>query len=219
MSDHVKHRRPYDSRRRRQRADTNRRNILEAARRLLLETGYAGTTIGAIAHAAGVSPETIYKSFGGKPGLVRAIWLQGLEGAGDVPAEQRSDAIRATEIDARSLIRSWGGFISEVAPRVAPVVLLIRAAAALDVSMAELLAEVDEQRLRRMETNARTLYERGDLRSDVTLDDARDIMWTYTAPELYELLVLRRGWSPEQFGGLAAEQMIAALLPPEPRAS
>src|SRR4029079_17716206 len=79
MSDHVKHRRPYDSRRRRQRADTNRRNILEAARRLLLETGYAGTTIGAIAHAAGVSPETIYKSFGGKPGLVRAIWLQGLE--------------------------------------------------------------------------------------------------------------------------------------------
>jgi hypothetical protein len=95
-------------------------------------------------------------------------------------------------------------------------VLLIRAAAALDTSMAELLAEVDEQRLRRMETNARTLYERGDLRSDVTLDDARDIMWTYTAPELYELLVLRRGWSAERFGTLVAEQMIAALLPPEP---
>src|SRR4249919_1023327 len=94
MSELVKHRRPYDSRRRRQLAEANRRNVLEAARDLLLVSGYAGTTIGAIADAASVSPETIYKAFGGKPGLVRAIWMQGLEGAGPVPAEQRSDAIR-----------------------------------------------------------------------------------------------------------------------------
>jgi AcrR family transcriptional regulator len=85
-----------------------RQDIIEAARRLLLDHGYAGTTIGAITDAAGVSPETIYKSFGGKPGLVRAIWLQSLEGAGLVPAEERSDAIRATERDPRSLIRAWG---------------------------------------------------------------------------------------------------------------
>jgi AcrR family transcriptional regulator len=195
-----------------------RRDILEAARHLLLDQGYAGTTVGAIANVAGVSPETIYKSFGGKPGLVRAIWVQGLEGAGAVPAEERSDAIRATERDARSLIRAWGAFVTEVAPRSAPIVLLIRDAAASDVRMAELLAEVDEQRLRRMEVNARALFERGDIRSDLTLDDARDILWTYSAPELYDLLVLRRGWSAERFGKLAAEQMIAALLPLEPRA-
>jgi AcrR family transcriptional regulator len=215
MSDPVKHRRPYDSRRRRQQAHANRQNILETARRLLLDAGYAATTILAIADAAGVSPETIYKAFGGKPGLVRAIWMQSLEGAGPVPAEQRSDAVRAAERDPRSLIRTWGRFVSEVAPRVAPIVLLIRDAAASDVRMAELLAEVDEQRLRRMETNARTLFERGDLRHDVTLEAARDVMWTYTAPELYELLVIRRGWSAERFGTLAAEQMIAALLPPD----
>ena len=216
MSEPVKNRRRYDSRRRREQADRTREDILEAARSRLLDQGYAGTTIGAIADAAGVSPETIYKSFGGKAGLVRAIWLKSLEGAGPVPAEEHSDAIRATERDARSLIRAWGGFVTEVASRVAPVVLLIRAAAASDPRMAELVAEVDEQRLERMEVNARTLFERGDVRSDLTLDDARDILWTYTAPELYELLVIRRGWSAERFGKLAAEQMIAALLPPEP---
>jgi AcrR family transcriptional regulator len=215
MSDFVKSRRRYDSRRRRQQADKTRQDVLKAARRLLLDQGYAGTTIGAIADAAGVSPETIYKSFGGKPGLVRAIWVQSLEGAGPVPAEERSDAIRASERDARSLIRAWGGFVTEVASRVAPVVLLIRAAAASDARMAELVVEADEQRLLRMEANARTLFERGDLRSDLTLDEACDILWTYTAPELYELLVIRRGWSAERFGELAAEQMIAALLPPE----
>jgi hypothetical protein len=134
------------------------------------------------------------------------------EGASPVPAEERSDAIRATERDARSLIRTWGGFVTEVASRVAPVVLLIRAAAASDLRMAELLADVDEQRL---EANARTIFERRELRSDLTLDDARDILWTYTAPEVYELLVVRRGWSAERFGTFAAEQVIAALLPPE----
>jgi AcrR family transcriptional regulator len=179
----------------------------------MLDQGYAGTTIGAVADAAHVSPETIYKTFGGKPGLVRAIWMMSLEGAGPIPAEERSDAIRAIERDPRRLIGAWGVFMSEVAPRVAPIVLLIKAAAASDASLAELLAEVDEQRLGRMEQNARTLVDRGALRGDLTLDDARDILWTYSAPELYELLVLRRGWSVERFGTWAAEQMIAALLP------
>jgi AcrR family transcriptional regulator len=213
MSDAVKPRRPYDARGRRRRADQGRARTLEAARRLFLDRGYAGTTIGAIATEAAVSPDTIYKSFSGKPGLLRAIWLRSLEGAGPVPAEQRSDAIRHAEHDARALIRAWGTLVTEVAARVAPIVLLIRAAAESDVRMAELLAEVDEQRLRRMEANALTLFERHDLRPELTLEDARDIMWTYTSPDVYELLVIRRQWSAERFGTFVAEQLTAALLP------
>ena len=216
MSDPVKRRRPYDASRRRERAERTRHDILEAARSLLLEEGYAPTTIGAIADATGVSAETIYKSFGGKPGLVRALWVQSLEGAGPTAAEERSDAVRAAELDPRRLIHAWGAFMAEVAPRVAPIVLLIRAAAASDGRLAELLAEVDAQRLRRMEANARALFDRGDLRHGLSLDDARDILWTYTAPELYELLVMQRGWSAERFGSFAGEQIIAALLPTDP---
>jgi AcrR family transcriptional regulator len=216
MSDSVKPRRPYDSRRRRVQADTTRRDVLHAARRLLLEHGYAGTTISSIAEAAGVSPETIYKSFGGKSGLVRAIWTQSLEGAGPVPAETRSNALRATERDARRLIRAWGQLVTEVAARLAPVVVLIRAAAVSDSGMAELVADIEDQRLRRMEDNAQALLELGGVRRDLTLDEARDVMWTYTSPELIELLVVRRGWSAEQFGGFVAEQMIAAFLLPPP---
>jgi AcrR family transcriptional regulator len=213
MSEPVKHRRPYDARRRRQQADQTRHDILDAGARLMLERGYGATTIAMIAGAAGVSPETIYKAFGGKPGIVRALWIHGLEGDGPIPAEQRSDAIRAATSDARSLIRAWGTLVTEVASRVAPVALLIRAAAATDARMAELLAEVDGQRLRRMELNARSLLERGEVRPELGLDDVRDVLWTFTAPELYELLVVRRGWSAERFGAFAAEQMIAALLP------
>jgi hypothetical protein len=61
--------------------------------------------------------------------------------------------------------------------------------------------------------NARTLLKGGRLREGITLDAATDVLWTYSSPELYELLVIRRGWSVERYGRFIAEAMIAALLP------
>ena len=106
--------------------------------------------------------------------------------------------MQATERDPREVIRRWGEFIIEVAPRVAPILLLIKSAASSDPQIADLLAEVDEQRLGRMERNARTLHDRRHLRPGMTLDEARDILWTYSSPELFDLLVVRRGWSVER---------------------
>src|SRR4051812_2038253 len=95
----VKKRRRYDARGRIEQARRSREVILDVARRAFLERGYASTTIDAVAQAAGVSVETIYKRFGGKPGLVGAIYQQGLAGHGDIPAPERSDAISAGESD------------------------------------------------------------------------------------------------------------------------
>lgn len=212
----VKARRAYDSSRRRESARRTRSRVLDAAEHLFLNRGYGPTTVAAIAERAGVSVETVYKAFGGKAGLVRAMWQRGLAGAGPTPAWERSDQMQRAEDDPRAVIRNWGRFLTEVAPLGAPVVLLIRTAAATDPEMAALLEEVHEQRLDRMEENARRLQERGWLRDGVTLDEARDVLWFYSSPELYELLVLRRGWSVERFGDLAARAMIAALLPDAP---
>jgi AcrR family transcriptional regulator len=211
-ADPVKPRRRYDSRRRRQQALRTRQAVLEAAEGLFLADGYASTTIARIAEAAVVSVETIYKSFGGKPGLVRAIWEKGLKGVGPISAEDRSNEMQAREADPRTVLRHWGRLTSEVAPRAAPILLLARTAAATDPEMGMLLKDLDQARLTRMEQNARTLYERGDLREAVTLEQARDVLWLYSSPELYELLVLRRGWPLERYGRFVAEGMIAALL-------
>jgi hypothetical protein len=35
------------------------------------------------------------------------------------------------------------------------------------------------------------------------------------SPEIYELLVLERGWSAEQYGRFVGEAMIGAVLDPE----
>ena len=157
----VKPRRRYDSTGRRRRAEQARVAILDAARTMFLADGYARTTIAGIAGEANVSVETIFKAFGGKAGLVRAIWERGLEGAGPVPAEQRSDAMRTSATDPRTIIDTWGRFTTEVAPLSAPILLLVRTAAAVDAEMEALLEETSRARLARMEVNARDLLDRG----------------------------------------------------------
>ncbi len=211
----VKQKRSYDSARRREQARQTREAIVDAARRLFLSDGFAPTTIAAIAAEAGVSVDTIYKTFGGKPGLVRAICQLALAGEQPVPAETRSDALQATERDPRKIIRGWGALTTEIAPRVAPILLLVRAAAAADPEMASLQSEMDAQRLQRMTRNARNLAASGHLRPDIKVEHAGEIMWTYSSPELYELLVLTRGWTLERYGAFIADAMIAALLPPK----
>ena len=159
-----------------------------------------------------MSEETVYKAFGNKIALVRAIRDQALAGAGPVHAERRSDRMQASRDDPRAIIRGWGVLAMEVAPRVAPVLLLVREAAASDRELAKLQAEMDAARLTRMTHNARTLLKGGHLRSGITLDAATDVLWTYSSPELYELFVIRRGWSPERYGRFIADAMISALL-------
>jgi AcrR family transcriptional regulator len=210
----VKQKRSYDSTRRREQARQTRGLIIDAARRAFLGGGYSSTTIAAIATEAGVSVDTVYKTFGGKPGLVRAICDQALAGAGPVPAEERSDAMQAAETDPRKIIRGWGTLTTEVAPRGAPIFLLVRDAAVSDPEMAGLQAELDEQRLQRMTANARRLAAAGHLREDVSVELAGEIMWTYSSTAFYELLVLRRGWPLDRYGAFIADALIAALLPP-----
>ena len=187
--------------------------MLDAAERLFLNQGYAGTTIGAIAREAGVSVETVYKAFGGKAGVVRAVYERGLTGRGPVPAYQRSDQMRTQEADPRAIMREWGLLTAEVASVVSPIRLLIRSAALIDPEMAALLKANDEERLQRMRHHAGFLMERGYLRDGVTADEATDILWTCSSVELYELLVLQRGWSLPRFAQFVAEFMITSLLP------
>ena len=204
--------RPYDSSRRQEQAARKRAEVINVAEQRFLRDGYAETTVSAIAADVGVSDHMIYKTFGGKPGLVRAIRAKALLGAGPTPAEHRSDAVIAEETDPRKIISAWGTLTAEVMPRVAPLLLLIRDAAATDPEVTELLEELDADRLRRMTDNARSLVETNQLGQGANVAEVADVLWTYSAPELYELLVIRRGWSAARYGQFIAKAMTDALL-------
>jgi AcrR family transcriptional regulator len=209
----VNGRRKYNSAARQAAAQRNRDSILDAAEKKFLNQGYFPTTVAEIAVDAGVSPETIYKTFGGKPGIVHAIYTRGLAGTGRVAAYERSDDMRLHEKDPVSLMQKWGQLTAEVASALTPILLLVRSTAATDENMAALQAESDSQRLERMRHNALFLQSRGFLRPDVGIDEAVDVMWTCSSPELYDLLVLQRGWSLDRFGRFVASTMTSALLP------
>ncbi|HZM56370.1 MAG TPA: TetR/AcrR family transcriptional regulator [Acidimicrobiales bacterium] len=210
----VNPRRRYDSPRRREQARQTREEILESARRRFLRDGFVPTTIATIAADVGVSVDTIYKAFGGKPGLVRAICEEALGGEGPVHAETRSDVLQAEERDPHEIIRGWGLLTTEVAPRVSPILLLVRDAASTDPEMASLKADLDAQRLERMTRNAHNLAAAGHLRPGIAEDVAGEILWTYSSPEIYELLVLIRCWPLARYGEFIADALIAGLLPP-----
>jgi AcrR family transcriptional regulator len=206
-----KARRPYDATRRQLRARQQKHATLDAAQALFLERGYVATTVDAIATAAGVSGATVYKSYGGKAGLVRELCARALAGTEPVHAEERSDALRARG-DPAAMVEGWGALVTEVSPRISPLLLLLRAAAESDRDAAALHAELDAARLDRMTENARFLVEGGHLRPDVTADEARDVLWLCSSPELYEQMVLRRGWSAARFGTFVADLMTGTLL-------
>jgi AcrR family transcriptional regulator len=206
----VKTRR-YDASGRRRAAEQRRRRVVERARDLFLERGYAGTTVAAVAEAAGVSVETVYKTFGGKAGLVRAVWGHALEGTGPVPAEERSDAVSSSAEDPREVIATWARLSAEVGERAAPVLALVRAAAATDPEAAALLAEIDAGRLARMTHNAEALARRGHLRRGLSVRRAAEAMTALSA-SLHDPLVRDLGWSAEEYAGLVERLLAGALL-------
>jgi AcrR family transcriptional regulator len=215
MSHNVKARRRYDSTRRKEQARQTRGAILEAARRLFLDRGYAATTVVAVAEAAGVSVETIYKAFGNKAGLVKGVFDVAIVGDDEpIPMLQRELAARmGAEPDPRRKLLMYGEHLAEAGPRAGALQLLIRSAAASHPDAAAVWEQMVEERLVGMTEFARHMHEGGHLRPNVSVGDARDVLWTYNSVELYDLLVLQRGWEPKRYGRWIAEALIAALIP------
>jgi len=216
MSSDVNPRRAYDASNRQEQARRTRLAVLEAARERFLRDGYARTTVAAIAAEAGVSVETVYKAFGNKPGLVKALFDVAIVGDDEpVPMLQREFVARnMAEPDPRRKLAAYGEHLAEVAPRANPVQLVVRDAAASDQAAAAVWRQLNAERLAGMTAFATHLHEGGHLRTGIGMEDARDVLWTMNSVEVWDLLVKGRGWPVGRYGAWVGEQLIAALLPP-----
>jgi hypothetical protein len=59
---------------------------------------------------------------------------------------------------------------------------------------------------------ATNLSEGGHLRRGISRDEARDVLWAFTSPELYQLMVLIRGWSGSRYRDWVLRALVDALL-------
>ncbi len=208
-------RRRYDASRRQEQARAQRRRILESARRRFLEDGYVATRLGAVAADAGVSVETIYKAFRNKPGLLKEVFDYSVAGDDEpVPMIERDHAHRMrAEPDPRRKLTMFAEHMSESMPRAAPIFLMARAAASGEPEIKKLVSDWRSSQLNGLGMLAGHLDEGGHLRQGLDPGRARDLLWTINSTEVYELLVLERGWTRDQYRDFLAQSMIDALLP------
>lgn len=200
MPKDVKTRR-YDATARQAAAAETRRRILAAAAELFGSTGYAGTTVGAVARQAGVSVDTVYASVGRKPALFRELVENALSGT-DRPVEgrDREYAVRMrAEPRAAAKLGVYADAVTALQGRVAPLFLVLRDAASVHPELAQVWHEITERRARNMRLLAADLLATGELRADLDVDEVADVVWTTNGSEYYAMLVLDRGWTPDRF--------------------
>jgi AcrR family transcriptional regulator len=199
VPDEVKTR-VYRSTRRAAGAARTRASILAAARTLLQEKGYAGTTVTEVARLAGVSVDTLYASIGRKPQLVLAVVDDILgEGAGPVPAQQRAYVTQVEEASGlREKLRVYAEAMGRLQPEIAPLLRALAFAGEEDADCASTFRHIDERRAANMRRLAPGLRSTGELRDD--LDDAAvaDLIWSTNSWEYFHLL-RRRGFTPRRY--------------------
>jgi len=85
-------------------------------------------------------------------------------------------------------------------------------AAATDPELADVWKQLETQRLTGMRRLAKLLKDRGDIRQEISVEEAGDILWTVNSEAVYDLLVVQRGWSAERYRDWIASTNARALL-------
>jgi AcrR family transcriptional regulator len=206
--------REYSAPGRAEQAQATRRRIVEAARRLLLDGGYAKMTIAELARAAEVSPQTVYNSVGGKAEVVKAVYDVTLAGDDDpVPMSDRPEFRAVVEAeDIATWARAYAHRSRTISQRVGPLLaVLLGHGAAGDPVLEAFVAKIDGERRIGNRMGLSGLVERDVVPSGRTLDRIVDAVWVLTAPETYDRLVLRSGWSASAYESWLSGQLVAAL--------
>jgi AcrR family transcriptional regulator len=184
-----------------------RRLIVDAARTLFLERGYAATTMDAIAKEAGVAVSTVYAIYKNKRTILRAIreaWHEQTHAREiNEEASRQPDPERRLAMVAHATRRQWetGG----------DVVAVYQGAAAADGEAAAELREALRGRRAALDRVVEGMEEAA-LRPELSVDRAAAILRALCRTEVYRELVEESGWSPDEYEAWLGETLKGQLL-------
>lgn len=186
--------RKYEQRLRAEAAEQTRRRILDAVGQQLRGSPTEPLSLDKVAQAARVSRSTIYTGFGSRAGLLDAFIVDLWERTG---LQELSDAVETP--DSRAHLRNAIEAASRMKASELDIYRALHAMARLDpASAGGALATMERDRLGGVEHLARRLAEDGELRADVDLDFAVDVLWTVTSFESLDLLIAGRGLTVDE---------------------
>ena len=197
---------------RQEKTQDTRSRMLQAARRLFAQRGYAATPMTLIAEKAGVAVQTIYFTFGNKHEILAE--LLDISVAGDeepVPTLERPWAKAVIEEpDPHVQLRLQTAGAREIYERAVDVLEVLRNAATSDPRMMHLWRLNCEQRRAVQARFIEALGEKAAVRPSVA--KAVDIAFVVLGPESYQNLVATCRWTPAEWAEFAYRTLDAQLL-------
>ena len=190
-----------------------RRAVIEAARVLFIEGGYATTTVAAISRRADVPEPTVYRLFSSKVGILKVLLDVSIVGDDEPVAVPDRPAVASLldEPDPHNVIARFAAIITEINGRTTDIYDLLTRAADSDAEAAALLDEIRHQRDRGQAQLVNALRRRRTLRAGLAAAIASDIVHSLMSPEVYRLLVVERGWSPERYQRWTTDLLVHQL--------
>jgi AcrR family transcriptional regulator len=209
-------RRPYRSPVRQVQARRTRTRILEAATRTFCTRGYAGTTVAAVAAAAGVSVAAVELAFPTKADLLKVAIDVAIAGDDEpVPVLERPWAATAGATpDATAFLEAVTAVLVPAAVRSDALVLTALEAARGEDRLVQLAAQLRAQRAVTASWIVDGLCERAPLRPDLDRSEAVDIVWLLMDPAVFDRLTTARGWLPDRFGRFFGDSLLRLLTKP-----
>jgi AcrR family transcriptional regulator len=208
----TRRKRVYASPKRDEAAAATRSRVLDAAKTLFARRGIDAVTIAQIAERAGVSGSLVYALFKSKEGLLRALIQEALFGQGYKAASAQLDA----EADPVARIRMTASVARSIYEGEAAELGLLRGASSFSPALRRLEATLEEKRFALQEARVLRLFEAGKAREGLSIEKARRLLWMYTSRDIYRLLVLEGGFTPDEYEAWLAQTLLTALVAPPP---
>jgi AcrR family transcriptional regulator len=209
--------RPYDARRRRERATeerlATRGRVVEAARDLFLSRGYVATTMAEIAREAGVALQSVYTAGQSKADLLHLVI--DLAVAGDQQEVMLVDRPEfravAAESDPERQVQMLAGLIAATMERLAPVWIAYREAAAVDAKAASNLVAAHHRRRETFGAMIRMIPEQHLRRP---YEQSADTMWTIGSIDVALLQRTVLDWDQTRYADWLSDTLVAQLIRP-----
>lgn len=168
--------------------------ILAAARNAFAQTGWAGTTLRAVAREADVDPALVYHYFGSKQGLLDAAttppqkWLDNVAQTWTTPVNELGSALL------RLMLASWAD------DDIGPVLRAVLQTAAHETSTSEKLRNIVERSLM-------GVSQLGDSEAD------RLVRSGLISSQLMGLAMMRYIWRIEPLASMTDDEIVTAVAP------
>jgi AcrR family transcriptional regulator len=204
----IQKKRTYNSENRNAQAAQKRHRILESAKQLFQSEGFECVTIEKLAQAAEVSIPTVYSLFQSKRGVLFALMDEAL------PTEEFNALVEAgkQEKSAKKRLMITAKLSRQLYDCERAQIDIFQGASLLAPELKEQQKAREERRYLRQEEFVETLMKDKALLKDLSLSQARDILWAFTGRDIYRMFVIERGWTSEEYEKWLAQLLIKTLL-------